>query len=213
MTLILDIRDIRNSCRVREALKPAIEILKEGGIAIYPTDTVYGIGCNPLDEDAIKRLLKLKGRSDKPLPLLASSVEIVERIAVVTREAKKLIERFWPGPLTLVLPLKTGFSHQITLSRPKIGVRVPRSEVARILAEGLGGLIIGTSANRSGERAPRNFEEAYSWVEGKVEVAINGGYCVLGVSSSVVEINGEVKVLREEALKANEILGVIGGER
>jgi len=206
LTLVIDVRNIKNELELRSALRPAIEALRQGGIVIYPTDTVYGIGCDPLNENALSRLLALKGREGKPLPLLASKVEVVKRVAEVTPKAEKLIRSFWPGPLTLVLPVKINFPHQITFGRPKIGVRIPESNVARILAESIGGLIVGTSANKSGEKAPREFKSAYLWAKDKIDVAIDGGLCPIGQPSTVVEINYEIKVIREGAIEINDIM-------
>ncbi|MCS7139898.1 MAG: L-threonylcarbamoyladenylate synthase [Candidatus Nezhaarchaeota archaeon] len=209
LTHIIDVKDIKNETDLRKTLEPAIAALKHGGIVIYPTDTVYGIGCDPLNEEALAKLLSIKGREGKPLPLLASSIEVVKRVAEITQEAQKLIKTFWPGALTLVLPLKTSLPSPITLGLQKVGLRIPGHAVARILAEGINGLIVGTSANRSGEPAPGDFEKAYSWAKDKVEIAIDGGICPLGQPSTVVEVNGEVKVIREGAIRVEEILRVL----
>lgn len=209
MTLIINIKYAKSELELRNMLRPAIEVLKQGGIVIYPTDTVYGIGCDPLNENALTRLLALKGRENKPLPLLASKIEVVKRIAEITPKAEKLIRSFWPGPLTLVLPLRIDLPRQVTFGKPKVGVRIPDSNVARILAEGIGGLIVGTSANRSGERAPRDFKDAYLWASGKVDVAIDGGPCPLGQPSTVIEVNDEVKVIREGAIGINDIINAL----
>lgn len=204
--LVVDVRGLREEHEVREALKLAVLSLKNGGILIYPTDTVYGIGCDPRNEEALTRLLALKGRSGKPLPLLASSIEVVKLIADVPPEAEKLMRAFWPGPLTIVLPLKIPLPDQITMGGPKVGLRIPNHVVARVLAEGAGGLIVGTSANKSGEPPPRFFDEVDPYLKERVDVAINGGLCPLGVPSTVVEVDGDVRVIREGAVKVEEVL-------
>lgn len=207
--LIIDVRRLKEERELKEALKPAVKSLRSGGISIYPTDTVYGIGCDPRNEEALNRLLALKGRSGKPLPLLASSIEVVRLIAEVTPEAEKLMRAFWPGSLTIVLPLKTSLPDQVTMGRPKVGLRVPDHVVARVLAEGTGGLIVGTSANKSGEPPPKSFDEVDPYLKERVDVLINGGLCPLGLPSTVVEIDGDVKIIREGALKVEEILRVL----
>lgn len=208
---IIDVKGLREEHEVREALKPAVKSLRSGGISIYPTDTVYGIGCDPRNEEALNKLLALKGRSGKPLPLLASSIEVVRLIVEVSPEAEKLMRAFWPGPLTIVLPLKTPLPNQVTMGRPKVGLRIPNHTVARILAEGTGGLIIGTSANKSGEASPRSFDEVNPYLRERVDVVIDGGPCPLGIPSTVVEVDGGVKVIREGAVKVEEVLQIIKG--
>ncbi|MDH5815420.1 MAG: L-threonylcarbamoyladenylate synthase [Candidatus Nezhaarchaeota archaeon] len=204
--LIIDVKGLKDENEVREALKPAIRSLRDGGILIYPTDTVYGIGCDPRNEEALIKLLTLKGRSGKPLPLLASSIEIVRSIAEVPPKAERLMRVFWPGPLTIVLPLKASLPDQVTMGERKVGLRIPNHVVARILAEGVGGLIVGTSANKSGEPPPRSFDEVDPYLKKMVSVVIDGGTCPLGVPSTVVEVDGEVKVIREGAVKVEEVL-------
>lgn len=204
--LVIDVRGLKEEHEVKETLKPAIRSLRNGGIVVYPTDTVYGIGCDPRNEEALTKLLALKGRSGKPLPLLASSIEVVKLIVEVPSEAEKLMRAFWPGPLTIVLPLKTSLPNQVTMGKPKVGLRIPNHAVARILAEGAGGLIVGTSANKSGEPSPKSFDEIDPHLKGMVDVVINGGICPLRIPSTVVEIDGGVKVIREGVVKVEEVL-------
>ncbi|MEM4576576.1 MAG: L-threonylcarbamoyladenylate synthase [Candidatus Nezhaarchaeales archaeon] len=207
--LTIDIRGLREEHELKAALKPAISSLRDGGIVIYPTDTVYGIGCDPRNEEALTRLLNLKGRRGKPLPILASGIEAIKLIVDMTSKAEKLARVFWPGPLTMVLPLKSYLPVQVTMGKPKVGVRIPNSMVARILAENIGGLIVGTSANKTGEREPKSLEEVDTWLLSQVDVAINGGSCPLGVPSMVVEVDGEVRVIREGAIKTVDLHKVL----
>ena len=210
MTLTLDVKGVKGE-ELRKALKPALEILRSGGLAVYPTDTVYGLGCNPLDEAALRRLLEVKGRVGKPLPLLTSSLADARRIAHFSHLALRLAEAFWPGPLTMVLPLGVELPAQVTMGLSKVGVRVPDSDVARLLAEGLGGIIVGTSANRSGEPPFKSFSDVYRWAAGRVDVVIDGGDCRYGLPSTVVEVEGDrVKLLRRGALEPSRIVEVCG---
>lgn len=204
--LIIDVRGLKEEHEVKETLKPAMNSLRNSGIVIYPTDTVYGIGCDPLNEEALTKLLALKGRSGKPLPLLVSSIEIVRSIAKVPPKAEKLMRAFWPGPLTIVLPLRTPLPDKITMGRQKVGLRIPNHLVARVLAEGVGGLIIGTSANKSGEPSPKSLNEVDPYLKEMADVVIDGGTCPLGIPSTVVEVDEEVKVIREGAVKIEEVL-------
>lgn len=204
--LTIDIRGLKEEYELKTALKPAISSLRDGGIVIYPTDTVYGIGCDPRNEEALTRLLNLKGRRGKPLPILASNIEAIKLIADINSKAEKLARAFWPGPLTIVVPLKSHMPFQVTMGKSKVGVRIPNNIVARILAENIGGLIVGTSANKTGEREPKSLEEVDASLLSQVDVAINGGTCPLGVPSTVVEVDGEVRVIREGAIKTVDLL-------
>ena len=136
-------------------VEEAVGIMREGGLVVYPTDTVYGLGTNPFSAEAVERVHNAKRRRGKPLPLLLSDPGQADRVAVVTKKARRLIEEFWPGQLTIVLEARPVVPEPVTLGTGKVGVRVPESPIARMLAEGLGGAIVGTSANISGAPSPR----------------------------------------------------------
>jgi L-threonylcarbamoyladenylate synthase len=177
----------------------ASHILKNGGLVIYPTDTVYGLGCDPLNPEAIKRILKAKGKKrKKPLPILASSKEQVERIALLSEKALKIAEKFWPGYLTIVLPKKRALPNIVTCNLDSVGVRVPRHETAMQLISLSGGLLVGTSANRSGMKPPRTAQEAASQIGKEVDLIIDGGPAALGVSSTVVDLTAETPSVRRK---------------
>lgn len=109
----------------------ASRIVKNGGLVVYPTDTVYGLGCDPLNAEAVKRVFEAKGEiREKPFPILASSIGHVERIVFLSEKARKIAEKFWPGSLTLVLPKKKTLSNIVTLNLESVGVRVPQHETA-----------------------------------------------------------------------------------
>jgi L-threonylcarbamoyladenylate synthase len=148
--------------------------LRAGGAAIFPTDTVYGLGVDPCSETGLARLFAAKGRDrGKPIPLLLSGADEVDRWARhVPPAAARLMERFWPGALTLVLPADTGVHPAVTGGGDTVGLRVPDHPVPRALAAGLSGAVTGTSANRSGnpgawgsaEEIVREFTGAVDWV-------------------------------------------------
>lgn len=186
----------------------ASRIVKNGGLVIYPTDTVYGLGCNPLNTEAVKRVFEAKGgKREKPLPILASSIGHVERIAFLSEKARKIAEKFWPGSLTLVLPKKKTLPNIVTLNLDSVGVRVPQHETALQLISLSGGLLVGTSANRSGEKPPQTAREAAAQVGEKVDMIIDGGPTALGVSSTVVDLTANTpKILREGPVDLKEIL-------
>ena len=126
------------------------QIVNDGGIVAYPTDTVYGLGCNPYMSDSVEKIFKLKIRENKPLPLLCNSLESALKIASFDKISLKLAEEFWPGPLTILAPLKDDSLKSLTRGSEFIGLRVPNHNDSLLLISECGGYIVGTSANLSG---------------------------------------------------------------
>ena len=191
-------------------IRDAAEIVKKGGLVIFPTDTVYGLGCDPFSTESVERLIRVKGGRLNPLPILASGLENVKRVAEVSSEAINFAKRFWPGALTMVLPKKNKvLGNAVTFGLACVGVRVPNHEVALGLARLCGGLIVGTSANKSGNKAATNIEDAIKQLGEEVDIILDGGVSELGVSSTVVDLTcKKPKVLREGAVSVEEILNV-----
>jgi len=190
-------------------LAVASQILADGGLVAYPTDTVYGLGCNPFNVKALKRLFKVKGERDKPLPILASDVESIEKIAFLSEKARKIAARFWPGPLTLVLPKKPALLETATCNLNSVGVRIPKHDVALRLIRLSNGLLVGTSANKTGAKPPCTAQEVAEQLREEVDVILDGGTTSLGVSSTVVDFTQEKpKILREGPIRLEEILKV-----
>jgi len=193
-----------------ENIQLAAEIVKKGGLVVYPTDTLYGLGCAPLNTEAVKRVFKTKGERKKPLPVLAYSIADAERIAEFGEKAKLIAERFWPGPLTLVLPKKPSLPSVVTYGKPSVGVRVPKHKVALQLLFLSNGLLIGTSANKTGSNPPRTAQEAAEQIGENVDLILDGGKTPIGKSSTVVELSeGIPKLLREGPISINDILNVL----
>ncbi|HEX9191290.1 MAG TPA: L-threonylcarbamoyladenylate synthase [Candidatus Deferrimicrobiaceae bacterium] len=163
--------------------REVVASLKSGGMAVFPTDTLYGLGVDPTSEAGLARLLAIKRREGgKPIPLLLSGAEAVDRFARhVPVGAARLMGRFWPGALTIVLPAEEGVDRTVTGGGDTVGLRVPDHPVPRALAQALGGAITGTSANRSGnpgdwdsaEEIVREFTGEADWVlwDGKIRRA------------------------------------------
>jgi len=143
-----------------ENIRVASEIVRDGGLVVYPTDTVYGLGCDPLNVKAVQRVFRVKGDRKKPLPILASSVADLEKIAGLSDRARKIAAKFWPGPLTIIVPKKSALPSVVTCGLGSVGVRVPKHDVAVQLIRLSGGLLVGTSANKMGEKPPRTASEA-----------------------------------------------------
>lgn len=195
-----------------ESILEAARIVKRGGIVVYPTDTVYGLGCDPFNEEAVRRLFKVKRRPDKPLPVLALNLKNAERIAHFSEEARKVAQRFWPGGLTLVLPKKEALPSIVTAGLKSVAVRVPNHPVALKLIELCGGLLIGTSANVSGGEPSTTAQEAQKQLGRAVDAILNGGAATLTKPSTILDLtSGTPSILREGALPAAEILKFLSG--
>jgi L-threonylcarbamoyladenylate synthase len=191
-------------------IKVASRIAERGGLVIYPTETVYGLGCNPLNIEAVEQLLKLKGNRTKPLPVLAASMKYAEKIAVISQKAKKLAAKFWPGPLTLVVPKRPLLPDIVTSGLDSVGLRVPDNEVALSLIRLSGGLLIGSSANFSGEEPPRTVQEIAEELREKVDAVLDGGAAAQGRPSTVVELTSDKpRMLREGPVGIREILDAL----
>ena len=174
-----------------DAVRRAAAIIRRGGVVIYPTETVYGLGCNPADADATRRVCDIKGRADKPMPLACVDVEAAQRIVSFNPAAERIAARFWPGPLMLVLPAVVEYPVWVTQDASTLGVRVPDHDIARRLAGLSGGVIVSTSANRSGEPPPATAREAADEIGGEVDLILDGGPSPLTQPSTVLDLSGE----------------------
>ena len=187
----------------------AIQTIKDGGIAIFPTDTVYGIGCNPYDKNAIDKIFKIKKRDKaKQLPILGYSKQILKQIVEFDEIANKITDEFWPGRLTLVLPLKDDKLHKLSGSSKTIAVRVPNNKcVLAILKECK--LIIGTSANISGKKSlidPRYLKDEIL----DCDVFLNDGPIQSSGESTIIEIkNKNIKILRDGDIHKADLVKIL----
>lgn len=173
--------------------------VKSGGVIVYPTDTVYGLGADPYNKDAIDKIFLIKERGKhKPLPLLASSLNHVNRIAYISIEAKRLIDKFWPGALTIIMPLRDDRLRE-NLGIDKAGIRIPNHKCALRLIEECNGILIGTSANISGSSSIKSIEELDDRLRERVDVIIDDGK-TLGIESTVIDIIDK-KIVREGYIK------------
>lgn len=181
----------------KAAVYEAVQIIKEGGLVVYPTDTVYGLGCDPFNISAVKRVMKTKGRWRKPLPVLGASLKNVEQIVWMTKDAYKLAKKFWPGALTLVLKKKPILPEAVTCGSNTVGVRIPNNAVALQLIQLSGGLLIGTSANITGKPSPRTAEEVSEQIGENVDLILDTGASQLGKDSTVLNLSSnKPRILR-----------------
>lgn len=194
----------------RNNVLAASRIVRKGGLVVYPTETVYGLGCDPFNIEAVKRIFKVKGERRKPLPILASSINHVEKIASMSQEGKKIAKKFWPGPLTLVFPKKLVLPNMVTCNLNSVGVRIPKHDVALQLISSSNGLLIGTSANKTGEKPPRTVQEATQPLKEDVDVVLDGGPTTLGKPSTVADLTTKKpRILREGPISLKEISDII----
>ncbi|MEM3574469.1 MAG: L-threonylcarbamoyladenylate synthase [Candidatus Bathyarchaeia archaeon] len=180
----------------QRAVEEGARILREGGVLIYPTDTVYGLGCDPFRPEAVERVFRIKGERSTPVPILIDDPKRLRGLAEVDEAAEELMRRFWPGPLTLVLR-NIGFPPRVTCGGDTVGVRIPDNPIALSLISKGGGFLVGTSANRSGHPPCLTAEEALERLGDEVDLIIDGGRAALAVGSTVVDLSsGEPRLLR-----------------
>ena len=189
-----------------EGIRKSVEIIENGGVIIFPTDTVYGIGCNPYDVNAVKKIYQIKSREKiKSLPVLASSIEIVKQITIIDEFTEKIVKKYWPGPLTLILKLKDKNLKKSLNLEDKIAVRIPNS-VCTLKLLNKCNLIVGTSANVSGDSSFTNPQECMKNVK-NYDVFVDGGTITSKGESTIIEIENEkIHVIREGALKKEDIV-------
>ena len=189
-----------------EGIRKSVEIIEKGGVIIFPTDTVYGIGCNPYDINAVKKIYEIKSREKiKSLPVLASSIEIVKQISIIDEFTEKIIKKYWPGPLTLILKLKDKNLKESLNLEDKIAVRIPNS-VCTLKLLNKCNLLVGTSANVSGDSSFTDPQECMKNVK-NYDIFVDGGTITSKGESTIIEIENEkIHVIREGALKKEDIV-------
>ena len=189
----------------KEGIEKTSQIIKNGGIVIFPTDTVYGIGCNPYNINSIKKIYEIKSREKiKSLPVLAHSLDIVKEIASIDGFTEKIMKKYWPGPLTLILKLTDQKLKKSLNLENKIAVRIPDSKCTLKLLEKCG-LLVGTSANISGNSSYTNPDECLKNIN-NYDVFLNGGIITSKGESTIIEIeNDKIKIIREGVLKMKDI--------
>ncbi|AKG91500.1 translation factor SUA5 [Geoglobus ahangari] len=185
-----------------EELEPAADIIRQGGLVAFPTETVYGLGADALNERVVRRIFEAKGRpSDNPLIVHVSSIEEVYRIAKPNRVAEKLMEEFFPGPLTLVMEKREAVPEVTTGGLRTVAVRMPKHRVALKLIELSGTPIAAPSANKSGKPSPTRAEHVMEDFESEIECVIDAGRTEVGLESTVVDTTVyPIEILRPGAI-------------
>ncbi|HTP01210.1 MAG TPA: L-threonylcarbamoyladenylate synthase [Anaerolineales bacterium] len=193
-----------------DALDAALKELRSGKLVVFPTDTVYGVGALVFDEAAVRSIYEAKGRSEeKAIPVLLGDPADLDKVAATLPPAVQILaRRFWPGPLTLIVPKKPEIPFAVSATGT-VGVRVPDHPVARALLNAAGPMAV-TSANRSGAASPRSAEEALHQLDSRVALILDGGATPGGVPSTVLDCTQpEPRILREGPIKLTEIRALL----
>lgn len=194
--------------RQKDLIRHAVRVLRRGGVVAFPTETTYGLGCDPRNVKAVAKIFKIKGRGkNKPLPLVASSSLEVKRVAMLEGAAASLGRRYWPGPLTLVLPVRRGARLQRSVApKGEVAIRVSSSPFVRALVRAFGFPLVATSANRSGEpecRSGRSVRRVFQDAKTKPDLIADLGVLQKRKPSTVARVKSDetVRILRKGAIR------------
>lgn len=180
----------------REVIKAAGKAIKEGGLVVFPTETVYGLGANALDPEAVQKIFIAKGRpQDNPLIVHVADFNIKAFVEEIPEVAKKMMEKFWPGPLTLIMKKSSVVPYVTSAGLDSIGIRMPSNRVANELIKDAGVPIAAPSANISGRPSPTDIETCIEDLKGKVDYIIGGEKCTVGLESTIVDCTTEPPVI------------------
>lgn len=192
-----------------ELIQKCVNILKNGGSIVYPTETLYGLGVDVLNSDACSNVFVIKNRDNKkPLIVHISNIDNINLVAVdIPKKAFDLMNKYWPGPLTIVLKKNDNISDIVSSGFNTVGVRIPNNKIELEIIKKFNSPITGTSANLSGNDGIIDPKIAFKELNGKVDIVIDGGVCDFGIPSTIVDFSsGEIKLIREGAIRYNDIL-------
>ena len=197
-----------------EEMKRAGEILKEGGLVAFPTETVYGLGGDALDETAARRIYEAKGRpSDNPLIVHIADMEHLGKIVKeIPETAKKLAAAFWPGPLTMIMNKSEAVPYGTTGGLDTVAVRMPSDQIALELIRQGGGYVAAPSANTSGRPSPTTAQHVYEDLKGKIPMILDGGAVTIGLESTIVDLTEDVPTILRPGYISLEMVQAVLGE-
>jgi L-threonylcarbamoyladenylate synthase len=179
-----------------EKIEAAAEIIREGGLVVFPTETVYGLGADALNEEACVKIFEAKGRpQDNPLIVHVADFDISRYVEEIPQNALKLMEAFWPGPLTIIMKKSSIIPERVTAGLDSVAIRMPSNKVARRLIELSGVPIAAPSANISGRPSPTAIEHCIEDLSGRVDAIIGGERCEVGLESTVVDATGDTVII------------------
>jgi len=196
------------------AVRRAAAVIRAGGLVAFPTETVYGLGANALDPAAVARVFEAKGRpaTNPVIVHVADVVQVVNVAAEWPETADRLAARFWPGPLTVVVPRRPGVPDVVTAGGPTVAVRCPNHPVAAALIREAGVPVAAPSANRSTELSPTRAEHVLQGLDGRIDMVLDGGPCPGGIESTVVDATGDVVRLLRPGLITVPMLEEVCGK-
>ncbi|MCA3439383.1 MAG: threonylcarbamoyl-AMP synthase [Rhodobacter sp.] len=196
-----------------DGIAQAADLLRKGGLVAFPTETVYGLGGDARSDRAVARIFAAKGRPHfNPLIVHLPDAAAARGLAVFDARADALAAQFWPGPLTLVLPLRagSGLSGLVTAGLPTVALRVPAHPVARALLQVFGGPLAAPSANPSGRVSPTRAAHVIEGLGGRIDAVIDGGTCAVGVESTIVGLDGAARLLRPGGVPVEALETALG---
>ena len=171
-----------------EAIEKGAEIIKKGGVVAFPTETVYGLGADALNKEAVKKIFEAKGRpQDNPLIIHVADHDLSAYAAEIPDKAQELMNKFWPGPLTIILKKTDLIPMETSAGLHTVGIRMPSNETARLLIKAAGCPIAAPSANISGKPSPTNFWRCVEDLDGKVDMIIGDGSSIVGLESTIID--------------------------
>lgn len=195
-----------------EDIKLAAEVIKGGGLVAFPTETVYGLGANALNEDAVKSVYEAKGRpSDNPMIVHVGNMgQLDQLVQFVSEDTAKLMKAYWPGPITFVLPKNDIVPNAVTGGLPTVAIRMPANKTALALINASGCPIAAPSANLSGKPSPTTFCDVLEDMDGRIDAVIEGEDCIVGIESTVIDMTGSrPTILRPGFITPEKIEAVI----
>lgn len=202
--------DFKNNIDYTKLKEPA-KIIKDGGIVVFPTETVYGIGVNGLNKNALKKLYEVKQRPlNKPISLLVNSIEMINQLTKnITKLEYALMKEFFPGPLTIILQKKDIVPNILTANSDTVGIRMPSNKIALELIKYAGVPIATPSANLSGKPTGTNFKDIIKDFDGKADYFIDGKISKTGFASTIIKVTDEVPhILRQGPITKEQIRNV-----
>ena len=198
----------------KKKIETAGDILKQGGLVAFPTETVYGLGADALNPEASKKIYAAKGRpSDNPLIVHISNMKALEKItSEIPEKAKKMAEQFWPGPLTMIFPKSEQVPLETTGGLETVAVRMPNHPIALALIDAGGGYIAAPSANTSGKPSPTRAEHVALDMDGKIPMILDGGAVGIGIESTIVDFSTEIPMILRPGYITPEMIQKVIGE-
>ena len=196
-----------------EALELATQLLQKGQLVAFPTETVYGLGANALDAEAVRSIFAAKGRpADNPLIVHIHDRKQLDGLCHVSDKAVRLMDAFWPGPLTLIMPRKPAVPDAVTAGLDTVAVRMPSHPVAAAMLRACDLPIAAPSANRSGKPSPTTAKHVLDDMDGRIPLILDGGDCDVGLESTVVDVTGEVPCILRPGGVTKAMLEAVVGE-